>query len=192
MEKKNTELRLNNEHLSHSFEIVLKKPVLVKGYSKMGVYIHARNYTDQALFYQSYRNNNCIIAQDKYLKILPGRARCGVDPWNGTSGWWRSLRGLAGSVSYYAIRKNWSTKTHKDFPKSFKRIVLILLVLWRRNKKKECTLFNMLALEEVFLIIEKMEWDWFENNNKYGKARAKYQFDDDADDGGCCSNCVLA
>ena len=145
--------------------IKLSKPVIIRPNCIRGFYIHSKVNHDRALKYQSYRGYEHVIADDRSIVMFPGQARCGVEPFSeedqdpGIWGWswWRSIRGFSGSVTYRAIKKTWSPKTHHEFPPPFRRMVVILLMAWNRH---DCV-FQTLPLESLYTVIESMEWDWF-------------------------------
>jgi len=141
--------------------IKLSIPIVVLAQQKRGFYIHCKVLDDEALKYQSYHNYSQVIAQDKNIALFPGQARCGATAFD-RYGRWRNIRGFTGKVIYREIRKVWNTRSHYDFPASFQEIVRLLLMMWNRS---DCVL-NVLPQEALFVIISKMDWDWFEDHEK--------------------------
>jgi len=137
----------------------LAQPSIVEAYTQRGFFLHAASFGDDALAYQSYRQDS-IIVEDPRIRVLPAAGRCGSHPFDG--GWWRGGRGLAGGVLYEAIRKVWSPGCHKEFPVSFRRTVIALLILWSRP---EC-LLHCLPPEALFHIFEQFDYDWFEEEEE--------------------------
>jgi len=141
--------------------VKLQKPVLIKSSAQRGFYIHSGSRGDEGLNYQSYPSYSSKIASDVCLTLFPGQARCGVDPFKDhdrdTWSWWRSVRGLSGSVIYRSIKKKWCPKNHHEFPPGFRRTVVVLFML---QDRPDCV-FHKLPMEALFYIVEAMEWDWF-------------------------------
>jgi len=139
--------------------VPLSIPVIILSGEKRGFYIHCTVNHDNALYYQTYNSFGQVCAQDKHIVIFPGRARCGPNAF-GYRGDWRTVRGFSGIVSYRPVKKIWTPKTHNDFPKSFKTIVMILMMLWYRDD----SIFHNIPQEALFEIMQCMEWDWFEED----------------------------
>jgi len=138
--------------------IPLVVPVTVLAGERRGFYIHCSVYHDNALFYQTYNSFGQVVAQDKHIAIFPGQARCGSSSFG--RGRWRKVRGLSGAVTYRPLKKIWTPKTHYDFPPSFQRIVMLMLMMWNRPD----TVFNQIPQEALYEILQCMEWDWFEED----------------------------
>jgi hypothetical protein len=62
------------------------------------------------------------------MQILPGLGHTGSTPFDEQFGWYRSYRGLAGSVTYYVRWKGWNIWEHHSFPQSFQERILTLLL----------------------------------------------------------------
>jgi len=62
----------------------------------------------------------------------------------------------------------WTPYTHLDFPRSFKSVVKILLMMSYRSGN----LWSLLPREAIFEIIKYMEWDWFEDEKKLKSERS--------------------
>jgi len=147
--------------------IKLAKPVALLPKQRRGFYIHSNAAHDQGLKYQSYQSYDTVVVKDKSVCVYPGQARCGQEPFEEADqyrgwSWWRSVRGFSGTITYRAIKKVWSPKTHKEFPPAFRRTVVVLFML---NDRPDC-IFHLLPPEALFHILETLEWDWF--GSEYG------------------------
>lgn len=64
----------------------------------------------------------------------------------------------------------WSAQTHDSFPKNFQAVVSFLFVEWETegmlfyaiNLIPLGTLWSCLACEDIYCIVQHMEWNWFE------------------------------
>jgi len=140
--------------------VPLSVPVTVLAKETRGFYIHCSVHHDDALTYQTYHSFGEVIVQDKHIVLFPGQARCGSSPFGRDR--WRTVRGLSGTVRYRSIRKVWTPKIHCEFPRSFKRIVRLLLLMWYR----EDSIFHQIPQEALYEILKFMDWDWFEVDQK--------------------------
>jgi len=140
----------------------LSVPVVILANHSRGFYIHCSTHHDDSIHYQTYYDYAEVIAQDKNMVLFPGQARCGPGPFGAGKGRWRNIRGFCGTVIYRALKRAWTPKRHMEFPASFREIVLLLLMMWDRP---DCTL-NVLPKESIFVIIQFMDWDWFEDEEE--------------------------
>lgn len=73
------------------------------------------------------------MAQDQYVQLLPGLGHTGSEPFDDVHGWYRSYRGLAGSIKYHSTWKGWSPFEHHQFPKHLQDAVLTMLLANNRR-----------------------------------------------------------
>jgi len=134
----------------------LRTPVAIHFQEEQAFYIHSETHHDRGLVYQGYWHKQSLVAHDKNIVMHSGRSRLGSEPF--TYGVWRYNRGFSGTVIYKTIPKIWSKKTHGEFPLSFKRVVLLLLMA---QSNPDC-IFYFLPQEIIYKILQFMEWDSFE------------------------------
>jgi len=142
--------------LSSTTTLPLPVPVVIHSLDRQAFYIHSETHHDHGIVYQSYWHKQSVVAEDKNIVMYPGRARLGAEPFS--YGIWRYNRGFSGAVVYKTIPKVWSKKNHKEFPLTFKRVVLLLLLA---QSNQDC-IFHLLPVELIFKILQNMEWDSFE------------------------------
>jgi len=118
-------------------EIKLNKPIKLLPHTRRGFYCHSSLPDDLGIQYQSYQNKDNKVAESQYVIIYPGLGHTGSIPFDDTHGWYRSYRGLAGSISYTAEWKGWSPFEHHIFPNELKQSVLTLL-LCQNTYKNNC------------------------------------------------------
>jgi len=145
---------------SEPYEMKLLHPVLLPSGVKKGFYIHVEVDHDRGLLYQSYKRFDEEIASDGLLKIFPGKGHTSNFPFDESGGWWRTVRGLAGSVTYRTIRKTWHWKTHRQFPKEFRNVIVTLLLC---KSREECVLFHGMPNELLWHLFEWLDWKWWED-----------------------------
>lgn len=91
------------------------------------MYCHSGLPDDLGIQYQSYSKTD-IVAEDDYLRLLPGVGHTGSEPFDEVHGWYRSYRGLAGSVHYHMRWKGWSPERHREFPEALRCAVRTMLL----------------------------------------------------------------
>jgi hypothetical protein len=96
-------------------------------HQKRGLYCHSGLPDDLGIQYQSYSKEN-VVGEDEHIALLPGLGHTGSVPFDENHGWYRSWRGLAGSVAYKARRKGWTPFQHAIFPEELKDAVRTLLL----------------------------------------------------------------
>lgn len=97
------------------FEIPFESSVKLLPNTIRGFYCHSSLPDDLGIQYQSYSRHD-IIAEDDAISIHPGLGHTGSIPFDETHGWYRSFRGLAGSVQYKKRLKGWQLQEHSDYP----------------------------------------------------------------------------
>jgi hypothetical protein len=97
------------------YEIPFEKPVQLLPNTIRGFYCHSSLPDDLGIQYQSYARND-IVAEDEAISIHPGLGHTGSNPFDETHGWYRSFRGLAGSVQYKRRIKGWQLHEHRIYP----------------------------------------------------------------------------
>jgi len=117
-------------------EIVFDKPVKLLPHSRRGLYCHSGLPDDLGIQYQSYPSKDSVVARDDYLTLLPGLGHTGSAPFDDVNGWYRSWRGLAGSVAYRAKWKGWSPMEHRLFPTELKDAVRTMLLCQGREREE--------------------------------------------------------
>lgn len=152
---------MGNQDARKITSIYLPKPFLLKPRDCIGFYIHCQTHHDQSLHYHTSCNSSELLCQDSLLGIKVGLAKVGILPF-GRSLWgepgWRTARAFCGSILYRPLRMVWSAQTHDSFPKNFQSVVSFLFVEW----ETEGTLWSSLACEDIYCIVQHMEWNWFE------------------------------
>jgi hypothetical protein len=96
------------------------------------LYCHSSLPDDLGIQYQSYAQN-AIVAQDDFVSILPGLGHTGNEPFDDHHGWYRSYRGLSGSIKYHAKWKGWNCLEHYQFPIPLKEAVMTMLLAEKRS-----------------------------------------------------------
>lgn len=166
-------------------EIKLNTPLIVPPHSRRALYCHSGLPDDLGIQYQSYPKS-AVVAEDEYLRVLPGLGHTGSRPFDDQHGWYRSYRGLAGSVAYSMQWKGWSIPRHIEFPLPLKQAVKSMLLCNYRLARlpqsssslgtdsaaaiediqpvvrKRVAGLGQLPVQVVFNILEFMHFDWFE------------------------------
>ena len=86
--------------------------------------------------YQSYQADS-IVAESEHLYLTSGLGHTGSIPFDDNQGWYRSYRGLAGSISYKAKLKGWQPSDHRKFPKALRDAVRTMLLCQNRIESTE-------------------------------------------------------
>eukprot|EP01051_Picozoa_sp_SAG22_P015402 SAG22_NODE_2006_length_3154_cov_5.008183_1_plen_516_part_00 len=147
-------------------ELKLRKPIRLLPGQTRGVYLHSGLPDDLGIQYQSYGRQDDVVAQDSCLTVLPGIGHTGSEPFEHYHGWFRAIRGPAGTFSYTAERRTWQRASHHEFPRKFKKSIRTVLLCHMAGGLRN------LPLELVFSVLEKCDWTWFDGA------------DGDGDDGG--------
>jgi hypothetical protein len=169
-------------------EIKLHTPLVIPPHGRRALYCHSGLPDDLGIQYQSYPKS-AVVGEDQYLRVLPGLGHTGSRPFDDHHGWYRSYRGLAGSVGYVMQWKGWSIPRHLEFPLPLRQAVktmllcnhhLALLFQSLHSRCKSISSDTAAATEEdssltvaaglgqlpvqvVFYILEFMHYDWFED-----------------------------
>jgi hypothetical protein len=109
-------------------EIFFDRPIKLLPHGRRGIYCHSGLPDDLGIQYQSYPSKDAIVAQDQFITLLPGLGHTGSDPFDEQHGWYRSWRGLAGTVSYKAKWKGWNPWEHRLFTRELKDAVKTMLL----------------------------------------------------------------
>jgi hypothetical protein len=96
------------------------------------LYCHSSLPDDLGIQYQSY-SQNAVVAQDDFVSILPGLGHTGNEPFDDHHGWYRSYRGLAGTIKYHAKWKGWNCNEHYQFSTPLKDAVMTMLLAEKRS-----------------------------------------------------------
>lgn len=106
--------------------------MVIGPHQRRAFYAHSGLPDDLGIQYQSYRRTD-IVAQDEYIRLLPGLGHTGSTPFDENQGWYRSYRGLAGAVSYHVRWKGWTPVEHAIFPTPLREAVRTMLLCNLRN-----------------------------------------------------------
>ena len=98
--------------------------------SKIGIYLHSSLPDDLGIQYHSYREEKDIVGISKHMLLWPGLGHTSSNPFDDQQGWYRSWRGLCGSVGYNAKLKGWSINQHLVFPTGLREQVKMLLLCY--------------------------------------------------------------
>lgn len=156
-------------------QILFRRPVRLLPHSRRAIYCHSNLPDDLGIQYQSYHRDD-VVAEDEYLRLLPGLGHTGSAPFEDQHGWYRSYRGLAGTVHYKAAWKGWTHLEHRIFPVPLRSAVIAMLVcgqhgLGRGEQRASCLAVSprarpaglwKLPAHVICSIMEYMHYDWFE------------------------------
>lgn len=138
---------------------------------RRGLYCHSSLPDDLGIQYQSYTKHS-IVAEDQFIQVLPGLGHTGSVPFDDVHGWYRSYRGLAGSLKYHSVWKGWNVFEHQLFPQPLKNAVLVMLMAQNRryaqltssssssansevvNPLEETNLISRLPMQLIYYIME--------------------------------------
>lgn len=105
----------------------------VEPHRRIALYCHSGLPDDLGIQYQSFRKED-IIAADDFITLHPGLGHTGSEPFDETSGWYRSYRGLAGRVTYAVVWKGWTIEQHSLFPVELKKAVVTMLLCEKSDR----------------------------------------------------------
>jgi hypothetical protein len=139
------------------------EPIKLLPHQRRGIYCHSSLPDDLGIQYQSYAKDN-IVAEDKFIRILPGLGHTGARPFDDIDGWYRGYRALAGQVYYSAKWKAWSPFQHTMFPRPLKDAVLTMLLCEKRINFDGGFSRSLAVLPRdlIYYILEFMHFDWFD------------------------------
>lgn len=138
-------------------EVRFTEPVIILPHRRRAIYCHSGLPDDLGIQYQSYGEDS-IVGEDEYVRLLPGLGHTGSEPFDDTQGWYRSYRGLAGSVRYRARRMNWNPPQHSLFPVALRNAVVTMLLIQRFGDRYGRNASNLWSLprDVVLSILELM------------------------------------
>ena len=118
--------------INNRAQIKFNRSVVLQPHQKRALYCHSSLPDDLGIQYQSYSRDQ-IIAEDQFISLLPGLGHTGSEPFDDHHGWYRSYRGLAGTVKYHAKWKGWSPLEHRIFPRHLQDAVMTMLMCEKRE-----------------------------------------------------------
>ncbi len=145
----------------HGCELPLQQRVVRAGQT-CALFVHSSENHDRGISYQSFSSYSEPIVSDGNLAVYPGQARIGTDAFEADDelnrwGWHRGPRGLAGAIVFGCVRKAWSVRDHRVFPRVFRGVIMTLLLCAQRP---EC-LLAALPMELFLLVTSMLDWrDW--------------------------------
>jgi len=153
-------------------EIKFDVPVVLLPHSRRGLYVHSGLPDDLGIQYQSYGQSD-VVAEDDHVVLLPGVGHTGSTPFDEQNGWYRSYRGLSGSISYSRKAKGWHPHCHQLFPLPLRESVRQMLLCHLKGSDEEGIISTgavvsghgpglaVIPLHVLYYLMEFMHWDWF-------------------------------
>jgi hypothetical protein len=138
--------------------------VTVKAGTKIGLYVHCRNSDDTALVYDNRRRE--IVYEDSFIEVHAGMAHLDNVPFGQRNPWgmgygpnaaFRANRTFVGRLELGAKFMLWNPETHLKFPKKFREMVILMLMIARRPES------GLIVQDEtLFWIFNMCKYDWAE------------------------------
>lgn len=110
--------------------MMFSRPITLLPGETLAVYCHSSLPDDLGIQYQSYRTERDIVALSPHLVVWPGLGHTASVPFDDEHGWYRSWRGIAGTIEYRARVKGWNLWEHKVFPAALRAQVKALLLTY--------------------------------------------------------------
>lgn len=101
--------------------------MIIGPHQRRALYCHSGLPDDLGIQYQSYAKTD-VIGEDDHLRLLPGLGHTGSEPFDDVNGWYRSYRGIAGTVHYHMRWKGWTPERHREFPEELREAVRTMLL----------------------------------------------------------------
>ena len=156
-------------------ELPLDKPVRIAPGETRGFYVHSGLPDDLGLQYQSYGEEDDIVAADEHLTIHPGVGHTGSHAFENYHGWYRAIRGPSGTVSYTATLRTWTAPTHKIFPAMLRSAVVTMLLCQQRKD----TVLSLLPRDIILAVLECCDCSWFDGAGAVSSDESEEEDDDD-------------
>ena len=112
-------------------EITFIKPMVLLPHERKALYAHSNLPDDLGIQYQSYQKGE-VFARDRHVALVAGLGHTGSEPFETQNGWYKSYRGLAGSITYSVVNKGWNIWEHRKFPPALRRSVKEVLMCHQR------------------------------------------------------------